>query len=188
MKQWLKRIRGAVLMGLTWAAVWAPVAVVIGTTIVDPDDSMDEMWLMVGALPGFLGGIVFAAVLGIVARRRRFDDLSIPRFARWGAGAGLLVGVLPFLLGDQGPNVERAWLLPTVVITSITFLSSASAAGSLWLARRAEKRGPPDAIDGVDEVGSAGREAQGLIAPRVYESPAMEHIVRPGAGVRSGDA
>ena len=52
MKKWLRRIRGAVLMGLAWAAVWAPVAVLLGTFVVDPDNSMDEMWVAVGAYPG----------------------------------------------------------------------------------------------------------------------------------------
>lgn len=54
MKQWLKRARGAVGMGLIWAVVWAPVAVLVGILIIDPTDSMDEMWWMVGAIPGFL--------------------------------------------------------------------------------------------------------------------------------------
>ena len=31
MKKWLKRISGAVGMGLTWAAQWALLAVLIGT-------------------------------------------------------------------------------------------------------------------------------------------------------------
>src|SRR5918998_2963865 len=100
MKKWLRRIRGAVLMGLTWAAVWAPVGILIGL-IVDPDGSMDEMWVAVGAYPGFLGGVVFSAVLGIVGRRRRFDELSLPRFVAWGAVAGLLVGALPFAVGGS---------------------------------------------------------------------------------------
>ena len=42
MENWPRRIRAALLMGLIWAAVWAPVAVLIGV-IVDPNDAMDEM-------------------------------------------------------------------------------------------------------------------------------------------------
>ncbi len=59
-------------MALTWAVVWAPVGVLIGR-IVDPNDSMEEMWVAVGAYPGFLCGTVFSAVLGIAEGRRRFD-------------------------------------------------------------------------------------------------------------------
>ena len=42
MKQWFKRIGGALLMGLAWAAVWAPVGVLVGLAV-DWDGSMEEM-------------------------------------------------------------------------------------------------------------------------------------------------
>jgi hypothetical protein len=143
MKKWLRRIRGAVGMGLTWALVWAPVAVLIGL-FVDPDGSMDEMWPAIGAYPGFLGGVVFSIVLAIAARRRRLGDLSLARVTAWGAAAGLLVGTLPFTIGE--PATDRpVWLLATVVISTITLLSAASAAGSFALARRAEKQALSDA-------------------------------------------
>lgn len=142
MRKWLRRVRGAVVMGLTWALVWAPVAVLVGL-VVDPDGSMDEMWVAIGAYPGFLGGVVFATVLGIAGRHRRFDDLSLPRFAGWGAVAGMLAGTVPFFLGSS--NVRPIWLLPVVVIGSMTVLSAASAAGSLALARRAERQALPGA-------------------------------------------
>lgn len=138
MKKWLRRVRGAVGMGLTWAVVWGVAAVLMGL-LVDPDGSMDEMWVAIGAYPGFLGGVVFSAVLAIAARRRRLDELSLPRVAGWGAVAGLLVGSIPFVLGDPQTDVP-VWLLGTLVIGSITLLSAASAAGSLALARRAERR------------------------------------------------
>src|SRR5918999_1910465 len=75
-KRWLRRIRGALLMGLTWAVAWAPIGVLVGM-IVDPDGSMDEMWPAVGAYPGFLSGVVFSVVLAIAARRRRLHELSL---------------------------------------------------------------------------------------------------------------
>jgi hypothetical protein len=165
MKKLLRRIRGAVGMGLTWALVWAPVAVLIGL-FVDPDGSMDEMWPAIGAYPGFLGGVVFSIVLAIAARRRRLEDLSLPRVAAWGAAAGLLVGALPFTIGE--PTTDRpVWLLATVVIGTITLLSAVSAAGSLALARRAQNRALRDAgiapqrelIDGRGHVGVGNVQA-----------------------------
>ena len=138
MTKWWRRIRAALLMGVTWAAVWLPVGFLIGM-IVDPTGSMDEPWLLVGTIPGFLAGVVFSVVLAIAARRRRFSELSVPRFAALGAVAGLVIGTLPFVLGDQGPNAQRVWLLPVVVIGSITALGALSAAGSLALARRSER-------------------------------------------------
>jgi hypothetical protein len=126
-------------MGLTWAVLWAPVGVLIGM-VVDPDGSMDEMWVAVGAYPGFLGGVAFATVLGLAGRRRRFEELSVPRFAAWGAAAGLLVGALPFVVGEPTSQVPLS-LLAAAVVGTTTLLSGVSAAGSLALARRAERRG-----------------------------------------------
>ena len=74
MNTWLRRIRGAVLMALTWAVVWAPVGVLIGM-IVDPSDSMDEMWVAIGAYPGFLCGAVFLQCLGL-QRLEAFQKLQ----------------------------------------------------------------------------------------------------------------
>ena len=138
MKMWLGRIGGAVLIGLTWAVVWAPVAVLIGL-IVDPDGSMDEMWVAIGAYPGFLCGVLFSAVLGIAEGGRGFDELSLSRVGAWGAVAGLLVGVLPFLIGESTSELPP-WLLGVVVVGSITLLSTVSAVGSALLPRYAARR------------------------------------------------
>lgn len=148
MKKWLRRIRAAVTMGLLWAVPWAIVAVVIGM-VVDPDDSMDEMWFLIGAYPGFLGGVLFSIVLAVAERRRNLSELSVRRFGAWGAAAGLVIGVLPFLLGTPSADIDVA-RLATVVIGSFTFMSAASAAGSLALARRGEVRQLIDA--GVDDA------------------------------------
>lgn len=78
-KKGLRRIRDAVAMGLTWAAVWAVFSVLIGTiteflsgysleTHIDP--------LAALAMPGFLGGVIFFTVLWFAERGRRFDELS----------------------------------------------------------------------------------------------------------------
>ena len=50
MTKWLKRILGAVVMGLAWTAPWALVGVLVGL-IVDPDEFIDEMWVAVGGVP-----------------------------------------------------------------------------------------------------------------------------------------
>ncbi len=58
MKKWLRRIRGAVGMGLTWAAGWALVGVLI-ELFADPSGSLVDMWVQTLAILGFLGGAVF---------------------------------------------------------------------------------------------------------------------------------
>lgn len=150
MKKWLKRIRAAVTMGLLWAVPWAVIAVLIGM-VVDPDESMDEMWFLIGAYPGFLGGVLFSIVLAIAERRRNLNELSVRRFGAWGAAAGLVIGVLPFLLGTPAAHVDVA-RLATVVIGSFTLMSAASAAGSLALARRGEAR---ELLDAGGDAGDA---------------------------------
>ncbi len=92
MKRWLRRIRGAVGMGLTWAVGWALFGVLIGIASLLlpglPWDLFFEVFdapLPALAVRGFVGGAFFSTVLGIAGRRRRFDELSLPRFAAWGA-------------------------------------------------------------------------------------------------------
>ena len=151
-------------MGPTWAVVWAPVAVLIGM-IVDPDGSMDEMWPAIGAYPGFLSGVIFSAVLAIAARRRRLDELSLSHVGAWGALAGFLLGMFPFVVGE--PTSERPlWLLGVVFVGSTTLLGAVSAAGSLAIARRSQERELLDASADVAEVGLTEREAQELLGGR----------------------
>jgi hypothetical protein len=150
MKKWLRRIRAAVTMGLLWAVPWAIVAVLIGW-VVDPNEAMDEMWWVIGAYPGFLGGVLFSIVLSIAERHRSLGELSLRRFAAWGAAAGLVIGVLPFMLGTPSAAIDVA-RLATVVIGSFTLMSAASAAGSLALARRGEARELLDAGAHADSM------------------------------------
>lgn len=141
MKKWLTDIRGAFLTGLAWAVAWAPLAVLVGM-IVDPDNSMDEMWVAIGAYPGFLCGAVFFAVLGIAEGRRGLDGSPLPRVAAWGAVAGVLIGVLPFTLGTATSAVPL-WQLLGGFAGSTTLLSALSAMGSALLVRHAARRHHP---------------------------------------------
>ena len=92
-----RRVRGAVLMGLSWAVAWAPVGMIVGR-IADPGGSLDGVWVPIGAPPGFLCGILFSAALAIAEGHRRFDELSLARVTLWGAVVGLMVGALPFAI------------------------------------------------------------------------------------------
>ena len=143
----LRRIRSAGLMALTWAVVWAPVGVLIGM-IVDPSDSMEEMWVAVGAYPGFLCGAIFSAVLGIAESRRRFDELSLLRVSTYGAVSGLLVGMLPFVVGTVNTELPL-WLWGVIIIGSVTLLSSVSDVGSALLSRMVKRRKLRDASGDV---------------------------------------
>ena len=178
MKQWLRRIRGAVGMGLTWAAGWALVGVLIGVTSSLlpglPWESFFEVLdapLPALAVPGFFGGALFSTVLGIAGRRRPFDELSLSRFSAWGAVGGLLLSLVPAALVAAGlASVESGalglWQLTAVISGPLTLLSAVSAAGSLALARRAENRELLEAGEAVAEVGLTEGEAQELLGRR----------------------
>ena len=138
MKKWLRRIRGAVVMGLTWAVGWTllgMLGVVVFYTLFPRVPDVVDMWIPVFAYPGFLCGAVFSAVLGIAEGRRRLDELSLSRVGAFGAVSGVSVGVLPFVLGSSEASGLPAWLLGVLIIGSLTLLSAASADGSLALAK-----------------------------------------------------
>ena len=133
-----RRIFAVVLVALAWAVVWSPVGVLTGI-IVDPGGSMDEMWVAIGAYPGFLCGAVFSAAVGIAEGRRRLDELTLSRVAAWGAVSGLLVGVLPFVLGTVNTAIPL-WLWGVVTIGPLAILGAASGIGTALLARMTKKR------------------------------------------------
>ena len=142
MMKWLKRIRGAVGTGLTWAAAWFGVSViflsgllVFGTPPVGTGLAAVVANSVLLAVAGFIGGTAFSVVLGIAERRRRFDEMSLPRFAGWGAVGGLLMSGL-LLTTWQGPFS----LVTVVLVSALTLMGAGSAAGSLALARSADDR------------------------------------------------
>ena len=127
MKKWLERIRGTLGMGLTWAAAWLGGGTIVGLVLVGGGGVLALAQISVmSTVAGFVGGVIFSAVLGIAEGRRRFDEMSLPRFAAWGAVGGLLMSLL---IGGGG--------LP-VIMAAFTLLGAGSAAGSLALARRAD--------------------------------------------------
>ncbi|HET7322287.1 MAG TPA: hypothetical protein VFI96_07330 [Longimicrobiaceae bacterium] len=147
MKEWLRRIRGALGTGLTWAVGWAVAGVLIGVASVLlpwlPWHYFFEVFdapLPALAVPGFFGGVLFSVVLGIAGRRRRFADLSILQMAAWGAVGGVLLGLVPAAmvlvgLATIGSGGLGLWQLTAVICGPLALLSAASASGSLALAR-----------------------------------------------------
>ncbi|HEX5438015.1 MAG TPA: hypothetical protein VFW98_12695 [Gemmatimonadaceae bacterium] len=175
MKKWLRRIRGVVGTGLTWAVGWALVGLLIGvmSTVLPglPWDAFFKVFdapLPALAVPGFFGGALFSMVLGIAGRRRRFDELSLPRFVAWGAVGGLLLGLVPAAmvavgLASIGREGLGLWRLTAIISAPLMLLSAVSAAGSLALARVAEKRELLDSGADVAVVELAQGERQQLL-------------------------
>ena len=132
MKTFLRRLRGALGVSLTWGAlfgaVFAGVALIIG--VLDPD-SIDPgetpLWIAsIGALLGFVSGIVFSALLALVERGKKVRELSVVRAAICGA---LATAVFPLLTTANNDMV--------IVLCPIGALV---AGGSIAIVKRAELR------------------------------------------------
>jgi hypothetical protein len=135
MRTWLRFIRGAIGMGVMWGAAWFAAGSVPRWVF---GVNTDAPLPLVFGLFGFFAGIVFSAVLALTEGRRSFDQMSLPRFAGWGAIGGLLLSALVAKAGSLGWGDVLA-LAPTLAIAS-----AVSASGSLAMARRAVRRELPD--------------------------------------------
>jgi hypothetical protein len=151
MGTWLRRIRGAIAMGVIWGLGWGLGGLTIGVASRlfpglpwwDTFFKYFDAPLPALALPGFLAGMFFSVVVGIAGRRRRFSELSIRSFALWGAVGGVFVTFIPAMMVGVGlgslniPTREFLTVL-TVAAVPAALLSSTFAAGYLAIARRAE--------------------------------------------------
>ncbi len=164
MKKWLRRIRGAIGMGLTWAAAWfgAGMIMLLGLLLVTGSTGADVPYPLGFGAFGFVAGVTFSGVLGLVEGRRRFDQMSLPRFAGWGAAGGFLLSAIFVLAVALAEDPAFLWNL--VVLGPIFAVAGAgSAAGSLALARRAEDRELLETSEDVAEVGLSEGEARELL-------------------------
>jgi hypothetical protein len=135
MKKWVRRIRAAIGMGLTWGAAWFGAGVLLARV---PGFSSDLPFALLFAPLGFVTGIIFSGILVAVGHRRRFDRVSLSRFAGWGATSGLLLsGIFVVAAALRG---QSAWGEFLVFGPPLAMASAACAAGSLFIARRAERR------------------------------------------------
>lgn len=142
MTRWRRRIRGAIGLGLAWGIAWFGAGLVLALMF---PGAADVPFPILWGFFGFVGGVIFSAVLGIVERRRSFDQMSLARFAGWGGiGGFLLCGAFVSIVAMFGETMplEHFGLLGPV----FTVAGAGSASGSLALARRAKElpRGTDD--------------------------------------------
>lgn len=129
MPGWMKKVRGAIGMGVVWAVAWAVIGGGLMEGIFDRDGRMVDMWPQLLGIVGFLGGVMFSGILGFAAGRRRFDELSVPQFTAYGALGGAVLGGFGLFAGG-----------PAVFVAVATLGCAAAAAGTLVVARKAEGR------------------------------------------------
>ena len=152
MKQWLRRIRGTIGMGLTWAVAGSVAGMIISLGfLVRTGSRPDAPFPIMFAALGFVAGVAFSGVLRLVESRRRFDQMSLARFAGWGAAVGLGLSATFFLAVSRG---DPSFLRYFVVVGPVVAVAAAGcAAGSLALARRAHDRESLETTEGGPAVG-----------------------------------
>jgi hypothetical protein len=153
MQQWMRRIRGAIGMGFTWGAAWSGVGLLLA---VATGFKADAPFPLIFGVLGFVAGVIFSAFLALTEGRRSFDQMSLPRFAGWGAAGGLLLSAL-FARAASLDLGDVLAIAPTFALAS-----AACASGSLAVARRAMRRELPGITVDTAEAEIADRETRKL--------------------------
>lgn len=122
-------------MGLTWGTAWFGAGILL--LLVVGFGAADVPFPLGFGLLGFLAGVTFSLVLATAERLRRLEQLSLARFAGWGALGGLVCSGLFALVAGLGGAFP-------VVGAVFALAGAGSAAGTLALARRAGAREPGD--------------------------------------------
>jgi O-antigen/teichoic acid export membrane protein len=147
MQKLLRRIRGAIGIGLTWGVAWSFVGLLPRLIL---GYKPDAPFPIIFAVFGFFAGIIFSLLLTLTQGRRRFDELSLPRFAAWGGLGGLLFSAIFAKLA----SLSAADIL--AVAPAFAAACAVSASGSLALARRSVSReltsGARDEVAGIDVI------------------------------------
>ena len=154
MRGWLRRIRGAIGMGFTWAAAWSGAGIVLAVVT---GFKADAPFPLVFGVFGFMAGVIFSAFLALIEGRRTFDQMSFPRFAGWGATGGLLLAALFAKAASLG------WGDVRVIAPTFAVACAVCASGSLAVARRTVRRELPDIRGDTAEAELTAHEKRKLL-------------------------
>lgn len=138
-----RRVRGAIGMGLAWAAAWSIAGMVPRWVF---GFNTDVPFPVVFGVLGFIAGVAFFGVLILTERRRQFDQMRMSRFAVWGAISGVLLSAIFTRMASLSGG-DVLLIAPTFAIAC-----AACASGSLALARRAKV---PELPEGSGDAGDA---------------------------------
>jgi hypothetical protein len=118
----LRNLRSLLGIGLIWGILWSLLALTIGTAIglidpadIDPGEEPIVLAPIVG-LVGFIGGVVFAALVSTAERGEPIHDIPLIRVALWGV---LVAAAVPLVNGKVLPEV-----LVTIPLGAISALLS----------------------------------------------------------------
>jgi hypothetical protein len=154
MRKWLRRIRGAIGIAFTWAVAWSVVGMVPRWVF---GFNTDVPFPLVFGVLGFIAGVIFSGLLMLTEGRRGFDEMSLPRFAAWGAVGGVLLSAIFTRAASLGFGDVLA-IVPTFAVAS-----AICASGSLVLARRAGMRELPEIRGDTAEAELTDHEKRKLL-------------------------
>ena len=154
MRKWLRRIRGAIGMGFTWGAAWSGAGIVLAVVT---RFRADAPFPLVFGVLGFIAGVIFSALLVLTEGGRTLDQMSLPRFAGWGAVGGLLLSALFARAASLG------WGDVLAVAPTFALACAVCASGSLAMARRAVRRDLPDSRGETAEAALTDLEKRKLL-------------------------
>jgi hypothetical protein len=153
-RKWLRRIRGAIGIGFTWAAAWFAAGLVPRWVF---GFNADVPFPLVFGVLGFMAGVTFSGVLMVTESRRGFDQMRLSRFAAWGAVGGLLLSAIFTKAASLG------WADVLAIAPTFAVACAICASGSLALARRAGMRELPDIRGDTAEAELADHEKRQLL-------------------------
>ena len=143
MGKWLRRIRGAIGMGFTWGAAWSGAGFVLAVVT---GFKADAPFPLIFGVLGFFAGVIFSAFLALTEGRRRFDQMSLPRFAAWGATGGIVLSAV------FAKAASLDWGDVLLIAPTFAVACAVCAAGSLAVARRVARAELPAIRGDIAEV------------------------------------
>ena len=144
MKQFLRRLRGVIKTGLTWAFGFAAFNSIVSLFQGGGWESFLAS-IAIGGFFGFVLGSGFASILSLTERHRKLGELSLPRVGLWGAIGGFLFTVA-FNLVFGGTIYWEAVLI-------VALFSAGFSSGSVALAKRADTKlieGDDDSVESLE--------------------------------------
>ena len=154
MRKWMRRMCGALGMGFTWAVAWSVVGLVPRWLF---GFNTDAPFPIIFGVLGFIAGVIFSGLLMLTEGRRGFDQMTLSRFAAWGAVGGLLLSALFAKAASLG------WADVLAIAPTFAVACAICASGSLALARRAGMRELPDIREDTAEAELTDHERRQLL-------------------------
>lgn len=123
-------------MALIWALGWGAGAGGFIEAFVDPHGEIEDVWPMVLAILGAIGGVAFWVLRRIAERGRGLEGSQAPRALLWGTLAGAVAGLAGRVVGAPPDAILLTSLLGALSGPATWLLFRYAASDGLSLASR----------------------------------------------------